>query len=96
MVHCLGHAQAQPFYLIKLRHFQLMRLGVWWEQLLFLKSGHPSSRCGISPVLMPVEVCGPKTAILRVWRLPCLQLPRKGIQDVKTCLPDPFQEGLPW
>ena len=84
MVHHLGHVHAQPFYLIKLRHFQLVRLGVWQEQLLFLKSGHPSSWCGISPVLIPVEVCGPRTTFLRVQRLPHLQLPCKGIQGVET------------
>ena len=83
MVHRLGHVHAQTFYLIKLRHFQLMRLGVW-QELLFLKSGHPSSWHRISPVLIPVDVCGPRTVFLRAWRLPHLQLPCKGIQGVET------------
>ena len=84
MVHHLGHAHAQPFYLIKLRHFQLVRLRVWQDQFLFLKSGHPSSWCGISLVLIPVEVCGPRTIFQIAWSLPHLQLPHKGIQGVKT------------
>ena len=84
MVHSLGHAHAQPLYLIQLGHFQLAGFRICWEQLLFLKSSHPSSWCRISPVFIPVGVCRPRTAFLRVWRLPHLQLSHKGIQGVKA------------
>ena len=97
MAHHLGHVHAQPFYLIKLRHFQLVRLRVWWEQLLFLKSGHPSSWCGISPVLIPVEVLWTQNRFSESMEAASPPASLQGyIGCQNLCLPAPFWEGLAW